>query len=124
MFLILLAVSIGAAAQEAAAPAPKLVKYYMGFLKKGPKWTAQPPADGKQIQAGHMAHLKKMADAGYLVVAGPFGGDAEIRGILVFRGTTAMEEMKMLAEKDPAVEAGRLAVEIHPWYVEEGVLPK
>jgi hypothetical protein len=34
-----------------------------------------------------------------------------------------MEEMKALAEQDPAVKAGRLAVEIHPWFVEKGVLP-
>jgi hypothetical protein len=28
-----------------------------------------------------------------------------------------------MAEKNPAVQAGRLVVELHPWLVQEGILP-
>jgi hypothetical protein len=34
-----------------------------------------------------------------------------------------LEEAKALTASDPAVQAGRLAMEIHPWMVPEGVLP-
>jgi uncharacterized protein YciI len=44
------------------------------------------------------------------------------RGILIFK-TATMEEAKALAGNDPAVKAGRLVVEIHPWMVQKGVLP-
>lgn len=115
--LLMLALSITAAAQ------PKLVKYYMGFLKKGPNWTAQATAETAEIQKGHMAHLKKMHEMKKLVVAGPLGDNTEIRGILIFRGNDSMEDLQQLAAQDPAVKAGRLIVELHPWFVEENVLP-
>lgn len=107
-------------AQEGAAP-PKLVKYYMAFLKKGPAWNSPP---GKEELAGlgkaHMGHLTAMHKAGKLLLAGPFGDNGDIRGILIFKGADSMEEMKALAEEDPMVKAGRMMVEIHPWYAEDG----
>jgi uncharacterized protein YciI len=35
----------------------------------------------------------------------------------------SIDEARALAETDPAVKAGRLAMDIHPWLVPEGVLP-
>lgn len=57
-----------------------------------------------------------------LVVAGPFGDDGTLRGIFVFR-VASLDEAKTLAETDPAVKAGRLAIDMHPWLVPEGILP-
>jgi hypothetical protein len=34
-----------------------------------------------------------------------------------------LEEAKTLTATDPAVQAGRLAMDIHEWMVPEGVLP-
>ena len=65
---------------------PKMVRYYMGFLKKGPAWGAGTKEEGAEIQKQHLAHLGRMHQMGKLVVAGPFGDNGEIRGILVFRG--------------------------------------
>jgi uncharacterized protein YciI len=57
-----------------------------------------------------------------LVVAGPFGDNGRLRGIFVFR-VESLEEARNLAETDPAVQAGRLALVIYPWVVPEGILP-
>jgi hypothetical protein len=40
----------------------------------------------------------------------------------VFKGIST-EEAVTMASEDPAVKAGRLIVEIVPWWVEKGVLP-
>lgn len=120
LLLVGLILAVAMVGQDAA---PKMVKYYMGFLKKGPAWGAGTKEEGAEIQKQHLAHLGRMHQMGKLVVAGPFGDNGEIRGILVFRGKDSLEEMKKLAEEDPAVKAGRMVVEIHPWYVQDGVLP-
>jgi hypothetical protein len=57
-----------------------------------------------------------------LVVAGPFGDNGALRGIFVFR-VGSLEEARELAATDPAVKAGRLALQIHPWVVPDGILP-
>ena len=57
-----------------------------------------------------------------LIAAGPFGDDGRLRGIFVFR-VGSLEEAKALTASDPAVQAGRLAMELHTWMVPEGILP-
>ncbi len=57
-----------------------------------------------------------------LVAAGPFGDDGMLRGIFVFR-VGSLEEAQQLCATDPMVKAKRLAVELHPWLVPEGILP-
>lgn len=109
--------------QTAAAPAKaEMVQYYMGFLKRGPAWTPQSTPETQKIQEGHMAHIRKSAEAGKLVLAGPFGDNGDIRGILIYK-TANLEEARAIANEDPAVKAGRLVLEIHPWWVEKGSLP-
>jgi hypothetical protein len=34
-----------------------------------------------------------------------------------------MDEAKALIATDPAVKAGRLAMDVHPWLVPDGILP-
>ncbi len=62
-----------------------------------------------------MANINRMAEEGKLVVAGPFMDDGEWCGIYIFNVTT-VEEAKALTETDPAIQAGRLVMELHPWY--------
>jgi hypothetical protein len=35
----------------------------------------------------------------------------------------SIDEARELAATDPAVQAGRLKIEMHPWVVPEGILP-
>jgi uncharacterized protein YciI len=99
-----------------------MVTYYMGLLRRGPQWTAEATSAVEQLQREHLAHIRGMAATGKLVLAGPFTDGGELRGIFVFKVDT-LEEARALAEADPAVKAGRLVVEMHPWMVEKGILP-
>lgn len=95
---------------------------YFGLLLAGPNADAIESADLEKIQADHMAHIQKLATAGKLVLAGPFLDGGQRRGVFVFR-TETLDEAEALAAADPAVKAGRLAVDIHPWMVEKGAIP-
>ena len=100
----------------------KLTTAYLGFLNRGSKWTPEKTPATQQLQEAHLANINRLAALKKLVVAGPFGDDGNLRGIFVFRVDT-LEEARSLAETDPAVQAGRLAIDMHPWLVPEGILP-
>ncbi len=105
------------------APAPfKMTTAYLAFLTRGPAWTPEKTPASAELQKAHMANINRLAELKKLVVAGPFGDDGQLRGIFVFRVAT-LAEARALTETDPAVKAGRLALELHPWQVPEGILP-
>lgn len=100
----------------------KWMTAYLAFLVRGEKWTPEKTPQTEEIQNGHMANIHRLADMKKLVVAGPFGDDGMLRGIFVFR-VGSLEEARALTLTDPAVQAGRLALDLHPWLVPEGILP-
>ncbi len=100
----------------------KLTQTFLAFLTRGDKWTPEKTPATEEIQKGHMANINKLAEMKKLVAAGPFGDNGRLRGIFVFR-VTSLDEAKALTATDPAVQAGRLAMDIHPWMIPEGVLP-
>ncbi|MCB0408727.1 MAG: hypothetical protein KDD29_00810 [Flavobacteriales bacterium] len=89
-------------------------KYVMAFLKKGPNRDLD-SASAYELQAAHLANIGKMAEAGKLVLAGPFFGNGDLRGIYIF-DVTSIEEAKQLTETDPAIQAGSLIMELQEWY--------
>ncbi len=62
-----------------------------------------------------MANIRRLGEQGKLALAGPFLDDGSVRGIYVFNVET-LEEARALTETDPAIQAGRLEMELHPWY--------
>jgi uncharacterized protein YciI len=64
-----------------------------------------------------------MTEQGHLVVAGPFSDqpDETLRGFCLYR--TDLEETRRLAESDPSVQAGRMAVDVMAWWTVPGTLP-
>jgi uncharacterized protein YciI len=102
----------------------KLETVYLGFLKKGPnrKEGDDETPEIQELQKAHIANIQRLAKLGKLVVAGPFGDDGVLRGIFVFR-VSSLAEAQELCATDPMVKIHRLAVELHPWQVPEGVLP-
>jgi uncharacterized protein YciI len=100
----------------------KMTTAYIGFLTRGAKWTPEKTPATAELQKAHLANINRLAETKKLVIAGPFGDETSLRGIFVFK-VASLEEAKALAETDPAVQAGRLAIEMHTWMVPEGVLP-
>lgn len=88
--------------------------YVMAFLKSGPN-RDQDSLEAIKLQRAHLDNIKRLADEGKLVVAGPFLDDSEVRGIYIFNVAT-VEEAEALTKTDPAIKAGRLVMELHPWY--------
>lgn len=93
-------------------------QYYIAFLKRGPN-RSQNPAEADSLQALHMAHLGRMYEEGYADISGPFGDDGEIRGITIYN-TPTLRMADSLANLDPMVQAGRLQIEVHPWWAAKG----
>lgn len=100
----------------------RIVPVYFAFLTRGEKWTPEKTPATEEIQKGHMANINRLAEMKKLIAAGPFGDDGRLRGIFVFR-VGSVEEARALTATDPAVQAGRLAMELHTWMVPDGVLP-
>ena len=108
---------------RASGPPPEwgpMTTYCVGFLYRGPKWTPGDSPELQKLQDAHLEHIRRLARSGKLLLAGPFTDDGELRGMLVF-AVDSLAEARALCDSDPAVQAGRLRVELHPWYGAQGI---
>lgn len=92
-------------------------QYFFVMLTKGAS-RDQDSATAAKIQTAHMANINRLYYEGKLKVAGPFGDDGNWRGIFIF-DCASKDEVETLLKTDPAVAAGSLAYEIHPWWTAE-----
>lgn len=111
-----------APASQAPALPPGMKQYWFVMLKKGPK-RDQSQAEAATLQAGHMANMQAHAESGQLQIAGPFMDDGDLRGIFIL-DVPDRAAAQAMCDKDPAVQAGRLACEIHPWLSQKGAALK
>jgi len=93
-------------------------QYFIAFLKRGPI-RGQNEEETADLQKAHLAHLEKMYELGYADISGPFGDDGDIRGITIYNVPT-QKMADSLTNEDPMVKAGRLEIEIHPWWAAKG----
>ena len=80
---------------------------YVLLQKRGPKWVAGKPA-GEQALANHGRYLQEQMRKGALQLAGPFLDDS---GGLILYNARDEAEVRAIAEHDPGVVDGILAVE-------------
>ena len=99
----------------ASASAQAQVKQYWFVMLTAGSNRTQDSATTAKIQEGHMANINRLYNEGKLKVAGPFGDDGKWVGIFIFDCATK-EEVVTLLKTDPAIAAGRLAYDIHPWW--------
>jgi uncharacterized protein YciI len=119
-FLIFPFITITSNAQDKnKMPEFNIKQYYFVMLVKGENADKIDSLKLNQMMTGHLNNIKKMAKEGKLLIAGPFGDDGYWRGIFIFDVKTK-EEVVELLKNDPAIQSGRLAYEIHPWWAEPG----
>ncbi|AXT18721.1 hypothetical protein D7030_06200 [Flavobacteriaceae bacterium AU392] len=93
-------------------------QYFIAFLKSGPNRN-QSEEETAKLQEAHLAHLSKMYEMGYADISGPFGDESDILGITIYN-TPTLKMADSLANLDPMVKAGRLVIEMHPWWAGKG----
>ncbi|HLK27272.1 MAG TPA: YciI family protein, partial [Puia sp.] len=89
-------------------------QYFFVMLTSGANRN-QDSVTAAKIQDGHMANITRLYKMGKILVAGPFGDEGKWRGIFIFDCKTE-QEVRDYLKTDPAVAAGRLDYEIHPWW--------
>ncbi len=94
-------------------------KYVMAFLKKGSNRDLE-KEEAAKLQTAHLKNIGRMAEEGTLVLAGPFFGDGDLRGIYIF-DVSSIEEAEKLTNTDPAIKAGSLVMELKEWYGSAGL---
>jgi uncharacterized protein YciI len=94
-------------------------KYYFLILIRGDNQVELSEGRKKSLQDAHLDYIDKMAEQGVVKIAGPFEGDEDMRGILIFDVDTE-EEVRVWMQGDPLVEMGRLRYKILPWWTEKG----
>lgn len=95
-------------------------QYFIAFLKRGEN-RSQTKEEADSLQMLHMAHLGRMYEEGFADISGPFGDNGEMRGITIYNVPT-LKIADSLANLDPMVQAGRLAVEVKPWWAAKGFM--
>lgn len=100
----------------------ELESYSFVLLKRGPRAFEFSDDELERLQEQHLAHLDAMHKQGVLVLSGPFSDqpDDSWRGFCLYK--TGVEETRRLAESDPSVQAGRMAVDVMGWLTKPGVL--
>lgn len=88
--------------------------YVLVVLKTGPTPLPKGPERDEMFR-GHFANIKRLADEGKLVVAGPFDGVDGWRGLFVFAVKT-IDEAKQLAATDPVLIKGEMVAEYHRYF--------
>lgn len=102
-------------------PSEELEKYTLALITAGEKWNPDSP-EFMEVIKSHHAFVRETIEKGQLAVAGPFSLEhaGTLRGIAIYR--VGPEEAAKVSAEDPAVKAGLVKNELHPWATGTGVL--
>jgi uncharacterized protein YciI len=99
------------------------MKRYVFMLLESGTTKSKDSTEAAHFQEMHLAHLNKLAESGKLIVAGPFEGGGEHRGLLIFDVETVEEALKLEGE-DPTVKTDRLKMNAFYWWGAKGTIIK
>jgi len=106
---------------HAPAEPPGMERYTLVLMKRGEHWNPDAP-EFMEVIKRHHAFIQRMTEQGNIALAGPFplSEPGDLRGVVIFRVGEA--QTAKLTQEDPAVKAGLLKTELHPWATGKGVL--
>ena len=101
----------------------RLEAYQLILLRRPADAPAYDDETLDRIQAEHLAFYAGLRASGDVLTNGPMHlqPDESLRGIAIYTAAT-LDEARRLAETDPAVVAGRLAVEAMTYLTEPGTM--
>ena len=110
-------------APTAAAVPPNFESFIVVLLVRPADAPDYPKAKLDEIQAAHLANIRRLAEAGQILHAGPFEDHSgrNVRGMFILK-TDSVDRAREWVSTDPAVQAGRLKPEFMKWFVEKGRL--
>ena len=92
----------------------------MGLVWTGRAWDQNAGLGQQRLVAEHMAYLGRLMEAGEVTQAGPVigheQGPAEDGLVALIVYAVDAERAAKLAQNDPAVRGGLIALDIRPWY--------
>jgi uncharacterized protein YciI len=96
-------------------------QYTLVFMNRGEEWN--PDSTGSiELMKQHDAFVKKMTEQGKIATAGMIlsSNQENLSGIAIC--SVGTDETLKLTKDDPAVKAGLIKLEIHPWITAKGML--
>ncbi len=89
---------------------------FVVFHFSGPNWQAGKTLFDQPGVMDHVAHYRKLLDAGKLALGGPHL-DTQGGGMMIAQPGVGEEELLAFAAEDPAVKSGVLGFEVRPWLI-------
>ena len=90
-----------------------MITYYVALYVKGPKHMATESPEHTALTQRHLAYIRRMIEEHRYMIAGPLLDGGDTQGLAIISAPNA-EEAKRIAEGDPAIAAGHMAIQLHP----------
>jgi uncharacterized protein YciI len=101
-----------ASTRARAKDLPRNLKpYFIALFRAGERWNQTEGAEDLPLR--QLAFLRAQFEAEHYRAAGPITDGSEITAIAIIEAESLETALK-IARQDPAVEAARLTVEVHP----------
>ena len=121
MGALLVATPVAVFAQQQQPPAappgfeiPKeMTTYYVALYVRGAKFMAAVSPEHTALTQRHLQYIRRMIEEHKYVFAGPLLDGGEKQGLAIVAAPSEAEARK-IAEGDPAIVAGHMAIELHP----------
>lgn len=91
------------------------MRSYVLVILKSSSTPVPAGAERDKMFAGHFANMKRLSDAGKLVLAGPLDKRLERRGLFVY-AVSSIAEAQQLTESDPVIQQGEMLAEYHQFF--------